>query len=170
MVGPFGKTCNQVGGTLNENFYKLILEEIRSEYINQERLMKLSQEDQALAEKNSELTIIQSELQKRNEAKRRAELLYLEGTENAELYRHYKAKYDQEIATLESQIRVLEKDVNAQPPAEAECRQKYEEFFARWEFATNSEEKNSLFSSIISRIWYNRETRTSEITIKIEYI
>lgn len=107
--GQFGRTCNQMGAKLTEEFYQLILEEIRTKYINQERLIKLGREEQALADKVLELSIAKDELQKKKEAKHRAEALYLEGIEDAEFCKQYKAKYDQEVMILESHIRTLEK-------------------------------------------------------------
>lgn len=168
--GPFGRTCNQMGAKLTEEFYQLILEEIRTKYINQERLIKLGREEQALADKVLELSIAKDELQKKKEAKRRAEALYLEGIEDAEFYKQYKAKYDQEVMILESHIRTLERETNTAIPTEKELRAKGEEFFKQWALATTSAEKNKLFSSIIKRVWYDRDSETGEISVTIEYL
>lgn len=168
--GPLGKTCNQMGAKLTDDFYQLVLDEIRTQYINQERLIKLGKEEQALAHKVLELSIAKDELLKKKDAKRRAEALYLEGIEDAEFYKQYKAKYEQEMVILESIIRTLERQTNTVIPTEKELRAKGEVFFKKWASATTSAEKNKLFASIIKCVWYDRDSETGEISVSIEYL
>jgi len=72
---------------------------------------------------------------------------------------------------LNSQIRNLERDIKGRQIFTAEeLQQQVNMFFEKWSLATTLQEKNRLFSSMINKVWYDRDRESDKITISIEYL
>jgi len=168
--GPFGKTCNQRGSKLTDDFYGNILSEIEKFFLNPERLIKANQQEYIWQRKKEEISLLQSEITQKNKAKEKAEKLYLDGIEDIEFYKRYKKKYDAEITEMTSRLRALTAEFkNIDFMTGEKLNEQVQVFLREWPKATTNQEKNKLFSSIIDKIWYDRDT-TGNIELEIEYL
>lgn len=169
--GPFGKTCEQPGSKLTDEFYENILLEIKNSFLNPAHLAKVNEQESIWKRKIEEISLLEREIIQKKKSKEKAEKLYLDGIEDVNFYKRYKKKFDAEIAEMTSRLRALTAEVdNITLVTSEELNEQAQKFLKDWSKATTNQERNALFSSIISKIWYNRDSETGEIELEIEYL
>lgn len=169
--GPFGKMCKQPGVKLTDEFYESILIEIKNSFLSPDHLIRINEQESIIKRKLEEISILEREIDRKKKGKERAERLFLDGIENLDFYKQYKARYDTEISDMTSRLRALTSEVegvNLSTNEELYAQVQY--FFKEWSSSTTSQEKNVLLSSIINKIWYDRDPVTGEIELEIEYL
>lgn len=152
-------------------FYEQIMEQAITAFMNLEHMEELSQEQEYQEKKNQEIEMLKQNINKKRQAKRRAELLYLEGEENIEFYTQYKKKYDAEINEMESALRALEitlQEIKRMSPENLKIQA--QNFYESWIEATTDQERNAVFSNMIRKVWYDRDHTTGIVTLEIELL
>jgi hypothetical protein len=115
--------------------------------------------------------MLEREIAQKNKAKARAEMLYLEGDEDINFYTKYKKKYDTEIFEMASRLRALTAELETiNLITNEELYIQAQIFLKQWSNATDNQERNALFNSIINKVWYDRDKNTGEIELGIEYL
>ena len=160
-------SCKQPSTEISKEFLDTIYQKIT--HIDEEALNKMKKEQKGLNQSQSMLKMKEQELNKVKQALSKLMDMYEEGHINKETFLERKAKRDQQIFDITTEIRILRQQVNEQQNSCTvnSVMERIKIFKENWYKTTTGKEKNQLLQSIVDKIEYNCINKI--ITLKVHY-
>jgi len=168
---PFGDKCPQRGVKMNDAFYNALYNQLIDNYLDETRLMKITDENGilGLGMNNEVILLKKSELQQaEKESKKLLDAYYADAFTTFEFAKMKKAQ-DDKIRKIKLELEKLE-EVNPEikQVSKVELKMRIANFKKSWQKAITSKQKNILLKSIVNKIYYDRDG--NNVTFEIEYL
>jgi DNA repair ATPase RecN len=168
-IDPFGVKCTQRGVKMNEAFYNALYNAVITRYLDKNYIEQINENKEKGTQYKEILKDRQAELLKAEKTLKKIMNAYEHEAYTLEQFLERKKPQEDIIRALKKEIAELQRvEESKSRSSTSQIRRKVEWFKREWAKVSSPKDQNILLTSIVKKIYYDRNGDT--ITLDIEYV